>query len=878
MVLPLYERIYFIILSIKLFNKAYLIRSRHTGHFVYRLAVVFAMALLCVLNGICAPSGRRLNGVVRDSITFEPLPFVNIYNVLSDKRMVSDADGKFSVFVPSSGLTLKASSLGYAEKEICCFPDDSLISILLLPVGTNLAEVTVRPKKEKYSKRNNPAVDFMQRLRETKDLTDPQKNPFYSYRVYDKVVLGLNDFNPENIKKGTGKFSFLSDCIDTALWTGKTILDLSLKERVSTRVFSTSPRTSKEIVEGLRTVGVDEIFDKANVHAAIADVMREVDIFSPSITLLQNRFVSPLSPLGPDVYRYYLSDTVPVDGERCVELSFAPRNPETMGFNGKIYVPIGDSIPFVKRVTMRVPHAANLNYIKNLIVSQNFVRDSLGKRHKVLDDMSVELCLIPGTPEFYARRLASYDSFSYNKDESKEAVLSKLGNIFVLDEAYNRSDGFWDASRMVPLSVAEESVGGIMKGARKYPLLYWGEKVVGVIARGYIRISEDSKFDFGPLNSFISYNAAEGLRLKVGGLTTANLFRKVFARGYLAYGFKDHKPKYSLELEYSFADKKYHSREFPMHALRALYRYDIDQLGQHYLFTSPDNIFLSLKRKASDLVTYRRLSELSYILELRNHFSLQATLRHEIQNVSPWITFVNGRGESFSRFTQSALCLALRWAPGETFSQGYTTRAPINMDAPVFQITQELGPKGFLGADFTLNRTELSIQKRIWLSAFGYFDATVRGGIIWSRVYYPALLWPDANLSYTIQPDSYALMNAMEFANDRYASVDVTYWSQGLLCNRLPGLRKLKLRETVSFKALWGGLSRKNNPDFNKELFRFPSDAHCRIMSSRPYMEIGVGIDNILTILRFEYVWRLTYRDTPGCDRSGLRVALHFSF
>ena len=198
----------------------------------------------------------------------------------------------------------------------------------------------------------------------------------------------------------------MENCIDTALWSGKRVLDLSLKEKVATRVFSTDPDARKEIVEGLRSVGIDEIIDQSNVHKAVGDVMREVDIYEASITLMQNRFVSPLSPLGPDVYRYYLSDTLMVGGERCVELSFSPRNPETMGFNGKIFVPVGDSTMFIKRVTMRVPQSINLNYIKNLVISQNFVRDSLGNRHKTIDDMSVELQIIPGTPEFYARRLA----------------------------------------------------------------------------------------------------------------------------------------------------------------------------------------------------------------------------------------------------------------------------------------------------------------------------------------------------------------------------------------------------------------------------------------------------------------------------------------
>ena len=841
--------------------------------------MTFVMTLSLCASALAAVPAHRVKGIVRDSVTKEPLPFVNVYAKEISKGSVTDENGEFSFIVPSQGLTVRAYSMGYEENNRKFLPTDTILQLLLSPSTTELEEVFVKPKKTKYSKRNNPAVDFMQRIRAAAKLTDPRTQPNYSYRVYDKTVLGLNDFNSDlTVGKVRKKFAFMENCIDTALWSGKRVLDLSLKEKVATRVFSTAPDARKEIVEGLRSVGIDEIIDQSNVHKAVGDVMREVDIYEPSITLMQNRFVSPLSPLGPDVYRYYLSDTLMVGGERCVELSFSPRNPETMGFNGKIFVPVGDSTMFIKRVTMRVPQSINLNYIKNLVISQNFVRDSLGNRHKTIDDMSVELQIIPGTPEFYARRLALYDDFSYNPHPTFSSYLSSLGNIFVLDEADSRQTGFWDAARMVPLSYAEHNVSDVTAGLRKMPLLYWGEKIIGVISRGYIKTAKESRFDFGPLNSFISYNAAEGMRLKVGGLTTANLSPRWFARGYLAYGCKDGKFKYSIEGEHSFINKKYHSREFPVHAIRALHSYDTDQLGQHYLFTSPDNIFLSFKRKASDLITYRRLSELSYILELRNNFSLQATFRHEKQEGTKWVNFTDGAGYSYPSFTQVAFAVALRWAPGETFTQGYTNRAPINLDAPVFILTHEYGPKGVLGAAFTLNRTELSVQKRIWLSAFGYFDAIAKAGIIWSQVQFPALLWPNANLSYTIQPESYALMDAMEFANDRYASLDLTYFSQGLLFNHIPGLSKLRLREVVGFKALFGGLSKKNNPQYNENLFRFPSDAPARVMSSRPYMEISAGLDNIFTILRVEYVWRLSYRDTPGCDKSGLRVALHFSF
>ena len=177
-----------------------------------------------------------------------------------------------------------------------------------------------------------------------------------------------------------------------------------------------------------------------------------------------------------------------------------------------------------------------------------------------------------------------------------------------------------------------------------------------------------------------------------------------------------------------------------------------------------------------------------------------------------------------------------------------------------------------------MNKTEIGLQKRFWFSAFGYTDIIVKGGKIWSKVPYPDLLLPNANLSYTIQSESYALMDVMEFANDQYLSWDVTYWANGALLNRIPLIKYLKLREVFTFRGLWGSLSDRNNPAHSSDVFLFPADTRCQKMGSKPYMEIGVGLDNILTFLRLDYVWRLTYRDTPGVNRGGLRLALHFTF
>ncbi len=849
-----------------------------------KVFIILYMALSLIFfseGAIAQKQVQRTNikGVVRDSITHEVLPFTAIFLKGSDKGSLTDENGKFDITTTANFINLNVSTMGYKEKEIFVTKGkDNDIIVELVPTGVALKELTVKPKKEKYSKKNNPAVAFVEKLMKQKHLYDPKNHDFYSYRKYEKMNLGLNDFSEEQKKKWLfKKFQFIFEYMDTSEVSGKPILNVSVKEKIADEYFRKHPETAKTIIRGQKNAGIDEIFDQESVQRFLEDVFREVDIFGNDVTLLQNRFVSPLSNIGTNFYKYYLNDTINVDGVKCIELSFSPHTPESFGFLGRIYVPLGDSTLFIKKVKLNVPKSINLNYVQNIFIEQDFSKAEDGSRIKMKDDMTVEFEILPSTQGLYARRYSSYNNHSF-ASPSDSTVFSHDGKQYLADDALIQPDEFWKENRQLPIKKSENSMDKLLTRLRAVPAFYWSEKVFVALVSGYVSTSEDSKFDYGPVNTTISGNSLEGVRLRAGGLTTANLCPNLFARGYVAYGTKDEKFKYSAELEYSFKKKEYHSREFPIHSLKLLHKYDVDQLGQHYLFTNMDNIFLALKRKKDDKMTYQRLSRLEYVMEREGGFSVTAGVSHDTQQGTYTLPFEDGYGNVFKEFTETSFDVQLRFAPGEKFYQSKTNRYPINFDAPIFVLKHTYAPKGFLGTRYTFNKTELSVQKRFWLSAFGYTDIRVSAGKVWDNVSYPNLLIPNANLSYTIQPQSFSMMNAMEFANDQYVSWDLTYWANGALFNRIPLIKYMKLREVINFKGIYGSLKDSNNPEFNNDLFRFPIDSRCKPMGKMPYMEFSIGLDNIFTFLRLDYVWRLTYRDTPGVDLSGLRIQLHFGF
>lgn len=849
----------------------------------------FFLHILCavafvVVSGLSEATAKTRVEVI-DSVSGKGVPFVAVFVEGTGKGVLTDENGVADIFVsvPSDSMTLRFSVMGYDKKTLTIAASSNRVKARLMPSGVQLSELTVKGKRGKYSKKNNPALDFVVKIRNGADATDPRLlHDNYNYNRYERITLGLNKFDPENYNKGllAGKFDFLKQHVDTSEVSGTPVLIVSVKEKASEINYRANPKAEKETVTAVRRQGLDDITDEESVQVFLEDIMREIDLYDNDINLLQNRFVSPLSRIAPDFYKFFLTDTVDIDGEQCVELSFTPHNRAMFGFTGHVYVPLADTTMFIKRVDMHLPPGINLNFIDRLYLRQDYERAPDGSRLKVRDDMTAEISVLPGVQGLYARRNTRYGNHNF-EPAADPGVFGHSERVIVGENAYSRDDTYWAGAGFAPATSNEKRIGDFINNMRSVPLYYWSEKILKVLVSGYVPTDVDikkSKFDIGPMNTLVSGNEIEGTRLRLGGMTTANLSPRWFARGYAAYGTKDRVWKYSGEVEYSFHDKRYHPREFPVHSLRASYLYDVDQIGQHYLFTNMDNFVLSLKRMDDLLMTYHRVGKLEYMLELKNGFSVSVSLKNERQEATHYVPFVNCRGVSASHYQETTASVSLRFAPGEKFYQTRSMRIPVNLDAPVILLTHTYGPEKFLGNTFAINKTELSVQKRFWFSAFGYTDIILKGGHVWEKAPFPDLLIPNANLSYTIQPESFALMNPMEFINDSYVSWDLTYWANGAIFNYIPLFKRLKLREVFCFRGVSGVLSDRNNPDLNPDLYRFPVDGNTVNMNWKPYMEVSAGIDNILKCIRLDYVWRISYRNLPNIDRRGLRIAMHITF
>lgn len=833
--------------------------------------------LLLTVFFIGAKAQNAIKGIVTDSITGELLSNVSIFFTGTTIGTTTDNSGKFSLKALPIYNTLSFVSLGYHDKtlKLSDLKSNSL-KITLAPNTYDIKEIIIKPQKEKYRKKDNPAVNFVKKVIENKAKYDPHTKDYYQYNHSQRIDLAVNNFKKDKNKGLINKFSFLTSFVDTSVLSGKPILPVSTKEMMEEYYYQKYPRIEKKIIIDKKSSGIDDMLSEDGVNQFLTEVLKNVDIYENNITLFLKEFVSPLSTGGPDFYKYYLLDTVQIAGVQCIDLGFVPFSSESSGFSGHLYITL-DSTTFVKKVKLNFPKNINLNFIQNMSIEQEFDRTSDAIRLLIRDDIIVEFSLLAKSDGLYARRTSTYSHHSFTQPV-ESSIFKQQGTIISLEDIDIKPESYWTDKQLDTIHKKENSVDIMLKKLRSNPLFYYSEKVFSAFVTGYIPTSAtDNKFNLGPMYTSISTNTAEGLRLRVGGYTTAQLNKHWFGNGYLAYGTTDQKPKGLAQIEYSFNKKKKQANEFPINSIRASYYYDMNRLGQNYLYSPPDNLFLSLKRQKDDKITYLRKIEMSYNREFHSQFSAGLDFRYRTEYASTYIPFIeNTTGTNLASYSLGEMQLRLRYAPGEKFYQTLGNRRSFTRNAPVFTFSHTQAFKGILNSDYDYSHTEVNFQQRFWFSAYGNATVILKAGKVWTKAPFPILIIPNANLSYTIQYESYPMMNAMEFMNDQYFSWDLNYNMNGIILNQIPVLKKFKLREIVSFRGLYGNLSSKNDPLLTKNLFEFPATTYR--MDKKPYMEVGVGVVNIFKFLRVDYIWRLNYLDHRNIDKSGIRISMDFYF
>lgn len=819
-----------------------------------------------------------IQGILRDSTTNEPIEFATVRFDGTDVGKLSDENGKFTLSNTKGKNEVVISLMGYESRRITIPVNKSTqLEIKLKAEGVQLSEIVIRPGKEKYSKKDNPAVELIKKVIANKYDYLITNQDYYMSDEYDRLMFALNDYKPgTGILKG---LKFITKYADTSKIDNKPILPFSIRETLSNVYYRKDPKGTRRIVVAHQNEGLDEQMNTESMETVVAEVFKDVTITDNNINMLWQDFISPLSSIASvNFYKWYIIDTVMIDQKKYVNLGFVPFNTQDVGFIGNIYVQ--PEAPYaVKRVSFRVPKGINVNYVDNMLITQEYEEKSPNLWVPLRFTTSIDLSMY-GAAKFYVEKEKTFENFIFNLPV--DAAFGTSSPIVYLSDYKKHDKKYWDASR--PKAVNKDyRLGEMMDEFRANKLVDITLKTIDVLTSQYIPTNgneEKNKVDLGTTLTFYSFNHLEGNRFRLTATTNKNFNPHFYLYGYLAYGTKDNKWKYYGEATWSFNQKKYHKDEFPKHNLSFGYKYDVNPLGQRFLQAERDNILLSFGARRYNNMTYDRMAEIDYIHEYHGGFSYNIYGRTHDEEAAGELKFQKmddfGNLYEVGNLKTTEAGFDIRYAHGEKFFQQKRRRQALPSKGYTIVFSHIMGFEGVLGGQYKYNKSSLSFDKELWIAPYGRIGITVKGEKIWGSVPFPLLLSGNANSSITLQRGSFNLLSPLEFLNDSQFTWDVNYRMGGWLFNRIPVIKLLKLREVAGFKGFFGHLTKDNNPMYNKDLLVFPDNVYA--MGSVPYMEYSFGVENILSFFRVDYVRRVNYLNNPDVEKSGFRISFEFTF
>lgn len=818
-----------------------------------------------------------IHGVVTDAKTGAPLAGTSVFLENTNIGTITDEKGNYSIETSTKADKIVFSFLGYDnESHSIINGSEQKINVRLRLSSIYLDEVKVSAHRKTYKNKNNPAVELIEKVIANKNLNRKEKFDWLQYKQYEKIQFALSNlpqkFAQDNL---VGKFKFLFENIDTTKRIGKSVLPLYIKESISDHYYRKSPEATKEIVRAEKTNNLDDYLDNKGVSANIDFLYQNINIYDNQIMFLTNKFLSPIANSAPDFYRFFIIDTIPVNNIRCIRLFFEPRNTADFLFHGYLYITLDGSYA-IRKIDMGINKHINIDWVKDIAISQDF--DQFGQKTWFLakDEISIDFGIVKNSMGLYGQRTISYKDYKIDEPVSEKLFRGpqKIERI----EAGEDSSNYWTAHRYVPLSKSELGTYTTIDSMKKMPEFKKRMKIVMLIATDFLNLGT---IEVGPVDSFYSYNPVEGSRFRFGGRTTPVFSKKINFDGYLAYGLADNKLKYTAGVTYSFTNRTIY--QFPVKSLRVSLQNETSIPGQDLQLSEQDNILLSFKRGVNDKFLFNNSFRIEFLNEFENHFSYKLGFSYTHEMAEGILNFSTNDSvildKSMRSLDVSELHVNLRYAPNEAFYQGKLYRYPTRNKYPVIQLQCDAGSR-LLNNDFNYLRLQLDIGKRFFVSVLGYGDIYLEAGKLFGQVPYPLLFIHRANQSYTYQKYSYNLMNFLEFVSDQYAGLNLDYCFNGFIFNKIPLLKKLKLRELVTFKILYGGLSNTNNPLYHNNLFRFPADNNgipqTFTLDKQPYIEAGVGISNIFRVFRVDLVKRFSYLNNPNISSIGVRFLFRF--
>ncbi len=825
--------------------------------------IIIILLLVLTGNYLYAQS-TKVKGKVTDAKTGEVLPLVNVVFKGTTVGVTTDFDGEYVLETRQNVAELQASFVGYGIQTIKINQGAfNTVNFQLEPLTFDLEEVKVIPGE-------NPAHAILKNVNKNKFRNNPSRFAEYFCKTYTKMELDLTNIKPGfKSKKLQQNFGFIFNHMDTSVITGKAYLPVMISEASADFYYRKSPSLSREIVRASRISGIEEDYTLAQFTGHLHV---NVNLYDNYIDIFEVRFASPLSEHGLLYYKYFLVDSMNIDGRKTYKIRFHPKSFSTPVLDGEVNI---DSMTWaLQSAHVKMLKGLNVNWIRHLVMSNEsqMLNDStwFPKQDKIFADFSVVMSDSSKVVSFLGHRQVDYSAVNLRPVIPKE-VLKMDNDVMISQNVLKNDENFWDTIRPYALSEKEKQIYGMVDSIKNVSLYQNVYNIVTMVLGGYY----DTKYlELGPYYKLLSFNKQEGGRLQLGLRTTTDFSKKVRLFGYGAYGVKDERLKGGGGFDYSF-------RELPVSMLTVSFKHDVVQLGAGIDAFTEGNILSSIfSRGDNDRLSIVNQLDVNFEQEwrqgIRNTFGIQV---RDIFSCD-FVPFVKPDGQIMPSIQSTILRLNTRWSKNEIMIRKPFEKYSLGSDYPVIGVDLAMGIKGIFRNDYEFYRVVASVNYDLPVAPVGISKIVLTGGKIFGKIPYPLLKLHEGNGTYFYAPCAFSCMNYYEFASDVWLACFYEHHFKGFFLGKIPLMKKLKWREVFVFKGLVGTLSDKNDGSKldSEAILLFPEGMG---PVSKPYFETGIGIVNIFSLLSVYAIWRLTHREKrPGqnIQNFALNISVYLNF
>ncbi len=810
----------------------------------------------------------QISGRVTDGVSGDPLPYVTIRGANVKLGAVSDFDGYYSIETNLKVDSIVAIYMGYTSVTMPVTDEkEQQIDFVLYESASSLEEFVVRPGGI------NHAEIIMRRAQKQKKQYNPEKIEYYEYEGYNKVQLAVDNVTDKFKKRKI--FGAMEPLFDTVSAFSDTnsqkVLPVFVSETISDYYFRKFPRRTKEVIRATKLQGVG-VGDESYVSQVLGSTFQQYNFYENNLYILDKDFISPLSSQANAYYFFSLRDSLLIDGKPCYQIQVDPKNPKDLVFRGQLWISAESYA--VKRLSLEITKEANLNFVEKLKIQQEFMEVEptywLPSKTRVLIDIAELTGNTVGLIGLY------YNSAKNIKVNKVHDLAFYEEKIEVEDQSFKKSDQYWDTARHEQITEEDKRIYNMVDSLKNQPLIKTYIDVVEVIVEGHIPAG---KIELGPYYHLLGYNNIEGVRSRIGFRTSPEFHEDFQFRTYGAYGFKDEQFKYGVFVDHVLNRKKWAK-------IGGFVKKDVELIGLTDEDVGTTAIFEAFAMLGTDQINRSFIKRLWYEKELAKGYTQNISITHKdfiFEDVGEfrfgYLNTDDPANSINSDYTIASINLRGRLSHKEQFIYRRNMRYSLgNLKAPVLSVDYTKSFKGIMGGDFDFHKLGVEVWQFNSLGNIGTFEYTVKAYKTFGEAPYPSLFIMRGNQSFFSNKISYNLMNYFEFATDQYVSVDYEHQFNGLIMNRVPLAKQLKLRSFVNTKAVYGSMSTQNQALIPHDSTGITSPNF--FVGSKPYIEVGYGIENILRFIRIDFIHRLTYLDTddPNTRAFGIKGTALFRF